>query len=81
MQTSLMSLRAPEGGAASPAESAPVRPDESMLPAGSAQTYVCEQCGTPCDKKTFTTCICPACQWRVLRKLATATETREYSTD
>jgi DNA-directed RNA polymerase subunit RPC12/RpoP len=33
-------------------------------------SYVCERCGAPCDARTFSTAICPACQWRVLQKVA-----------
>ena len=43
--------------------------------------YVCERCGFLCDSRAFTSCICPNCRWRVLRKLVTSRAMRVFTTD
>lgn len=68
----MQSLLLPPATAASTPEKTPG--DQINETAAIANTvcasYVCERCGEPCDARTFTTAICPSCQWRVLKKIA-----------
>jgi len=64
-----------------PASKSKYSSSDSSKSQKSQTPYVCERCSYPCDEKSYAACVCSACRWRILRKVASVAVARKFSTD